>query len=61
MSPVPLTDGRLERERITRLEDALSWVLPMAKGYAYAHPVGGNAAKIAAAEAILCVPVPDDT
>lgn len=33
--------------------DALTWVLPMAKGYAAAHPVGNNAGIIEAAEEAL--------
>lgn len=33
--------------------DALRMILPMAKGYAAAHPVGSNAAKISDAESVL--------
>lgn len=36
-----------------QLAEALSLVLPMAKGYAAAHPVGANAEKIAMAEAAM--------
>ena len=36
-----------------RLREALELVLPMAKGYAHAHPVGSNALYIADAEAAL--------
>lgn len=35
------------------LADALAWVLPLAKGYAAAHPVGANQAKVNDAERIL--------
>lgn len=41
------------RQRIEDLVDALSIVLPMAKGYAYAHPVGSNAEKVADAAALI--------
>lgn len=36
--------------------EALRLILPMAKGYAHAHPVGSNAAYIEAAEAVLAAP-----
>ncbi|KKN68470.1 hypothetical protein LCGC14_0451060 [marine sediment metagenome] len=35
------------------LLDALVFILPMAKGYAHAHPVGGNQDKIRHAEQII--------
>lgn len=34
------------QERIDLLEDNLRWILPMAKGYAHAHPVGSNQEKV---------------
>ncbi len=37
----------------SKLRDALSWVLPMAKGYAHEHPVGGNQDKVDSAQQIL--------
>jgi len=39
--------------RIEQLSEALSIILPMAKGYAHAHPVGSNAEKVAQAEALI--------
>lgn len=48
---------RVERDaalvRVERLEDALQLVLPMAKGYAYAHDVGRNAEMCTQAESVL--------
>jgi hypothetical protein len=43
-------------ERAGVLADHLTWVLPMAKGYAYANRVGRNAEKIADAESALSLP-----
>ena len=39
--------------RIAELETALRLILPMAKGYAYAHRVGDNPGKVLHAEAVL--------
>ena len=41
------------REDVTRLAEALRWVLPMAKGYAHEHPVGRNAEMVKHANAVL--------
>ena len=43
----------LAEAEIERLRDHLTWVLPLAKGYAAAHPVGRNAEIVANAEAAL--------
>lgn len=55
----PYTQQRLQEqlraavERITELEDHLRTILPMAKGYAHEHPVGGNWQKCDQAYAAL--------
>ena len=52
----------LSVDMTSRTEAALRLILPMAKGYASAHPVGNNAAFIAEAEAVLeslSTPAPD--
>lgn len=55
--PARLTDGAVERQRIEALEDALRWVLALAKGYAAAHPVGNNRGIIEASEEVLNIPI----
>jgi len=42
-----------------RLREALQLILPMAKGYAAAHPVGGNKEYIRDAEVALAAGEPD--
>lgn len=41
------------RERITELREALTLILPLAKGYAAEHPVGSNQAYVNAACDVL--------
>lgn len=38
---------------VSTVRDALRLILPLAKGYAHAHPVGSNARHIQEAEAVL--------
>ena len=40
-------------ERVEEIEEALEWVIPMAKGYASEHPVGRNQEIVNEAEAKL--------
>ncbi len=56
VSPFPDTEeGRartMYAERVSELQDALALILPLAKGYAHAHPVGSNAEYVAHAVAL---------
>ena len=38
---------------VGELREALTWILPMAKGYAHEHPVGRNASLVQHAEELL--------
>lgn len=50
-------DAARQRERVDALEGCVTWLLPMAKGYAATHPIGNNWRKITHAKTLLS-PIP---